>query len=289
LARTLTSALLVGLVVSTSACASAHSTPTTEPSVEFQRGYDQDLREDPTSFLTTVAAYYLGSGDTLILAAGERGWAEAELGSTSHGVRFIARPDALLVERDGARQSLDSGAHLALDDRFEASVSAQEQDWRVLIHDHDAARRTAFAGIAWFPVDPRWIVPAVWEPRATREPTLLQTSRGVSKTLYVAGSARFELLGAPAELLVFAYAAEPSAGEPMLIPFRDASSGRSSYAAGRYLELEGPTGASVVLDFNRATNPLCAYSEHYNCPMPPAFNRLEAAIEAGARAPDTTH
>ena len=44
-----------------------------------------------------------------------------------------------------------------------------------------------------------------------------------------------------------------------------------------------------VLDFNRATNPLCAYSEHYNCPMPPAFNRLEVALKAGARAPQPSH
>ena len=114
---------------------------------------------------------------------------------------------------------------------------------------------------------------------------LLQTSRGVSKTLYVAGTASFALDGMSASLLVFAYSAEPQPGEPMLIPFRDATSGQQSYAAGRYLEPEAPTGPTLTLDFNRATNPLCAYSEHYNCPMPPRFNVLPFAIEAGAAQP----
>lgn len=97
----------------------------------------------------------------------------------------------------------------------------------------------------------------------------------------------FEIDGVNASLRVFAYASEPSAGEGMLIPFRDATSGAQTYAGGRYLEIEGPDGAGLVLDFNRATNPLCAYSEHYNCPLPPRFNLLSVTINAGAKAPST--
>jgi uncharacterized protein (DUF1684 family) len=70
----------------------------------------------------------------------------------------------------------------------------------------------------------------------------------------------------------------------VLVPFTDQTTGQTTYPIGRYLTLEVPAGAgAVALDFNRATNPLCAYSPHFNCPIPPAGNRIEAAIEAGER------
>lgn len=196
-----------------------------------------------------------------------------------------ASNEALIVRYGAEQQRFEDSAVVALDARYTLSISRQEADWRVLVHDRDAPQRAGFPGVTWFPVDARQIVKAVFEAQSPREPMLLQTSRGVSKTLYVAGVASFERDGVSASLRVFAYSSEPQPGEPMLIPFRDATSGTQSYAAGRYLELEAPTGATVVLDFNRAINPLCAYSEHYNCPMPPSFNVLPFAVAAGAQAP----
>ncbi|HNR37719.1 MAG TPA: DUF1684 domain-containing protein, partial [Acidobacteriota bacterium] len=57
--------------------------------------------------------------------------------------------------------------------------------------------------------------------------------------------------------------------------------GAETYPAGRFLDLDEPAGETVVLDFNRAYNPLCNYSPAYNCPIPPAENRLPVAIRAG--------
>jgi uncharacterized protein len=85
---------------------------------------------------------------------------------------------------------------------------------------------------------------------------------------------------------VFGYAPEPAPDEPLLVPFRDETSSHESYTAGRYLEPTLPVAGQLLLDFNRATNPLCAYSEHYNCPVPPRFNTLPVAIRAGAMTPD---
>lgn len=69
------------------------------------------------------------------------------------------------------------------------------------------------------------------------------------------------------------------------LPFMDATTGKESYPAGRYVELEGPPGGPWVLDFNRAYNPYCAYGDpdRFACPVTPAENRLEVAIEAGER------
>ena len=276
---------LLGAALGLSACAAdpranastpevSSNTTATADSRAFQQAYNQQLRDDPVSFLTVVAAHYLAPGDAMAISI------------TSTITHDLEASHEALIVRDGAEQQrFEDNAVVTLDARYALSISRQEADWRVLVHDRDAPQRASFRGVTWFPVDARQIVAATYEAQAPREPMLLQTSRGVSKTLYVAGTATFALDGVTARLLVFAYSAEPQPAEPMLIPFRDATSGTQSYAAGRYLELVAPTGATLMLDFNRATNPLCAYSEHYNCPMPPRFNVLPFAVEAGAKRP----
>jgi uncharacterized protein (DUF1684 family) len=249
----------------------------------FQAQYEAELRADDRSFLTVVDAHYLAPGETLGLALVDGAWVE----HADASLRFESSAEALRVTTDEDVERFDDRASLPLDDegRFALGISRQGEAWRVLIHDRDAELRASFPGIEWFPPEATAIVDARFEPRASREPMLLQTSRGETKTLHVAGEAHFELAGEALSLLVFAYAPEPSEGEALLIPFRDATTGHESYAAGRYLEPSPPREGLLRLDFNRATNPLCAYSEHFNCPMPPRFNALSVAIRAGAMAP----
>lgn len=274
------------------------STPTAEPSGgagsvrseageaarAFQIEYERELRADEHSFLTVVAAHYLAPGRQLRLAWNGSAWAPTD----DDGIRFESTSEALLVERDAALQRIEDRGVIPADPEGRSSFTAsrQESDWRVFVHDRAAPMRTEFPGIAWFPIDAGMIVEARFEARAPREPSVVQTSRGVTKTLYIAGEATFELGGQPLELLVFGYTPEPTTDEPLLIPFRDETTGHESYTAGRYLEPTLPAGGQLLLDFNRATNPLCAYSEHYNCPMPPRFNTLPVAIRAGAMAPE---
>ena len=67
------------------------------------------------------------------------------------------------------------------------------------------------------------------------------------------------------------------------MPFRDGTSGRETYGAGRHLDIRVEANGSYVLDFNFAYNPYCAYSDAYSCPLPPAENWLPVRIEAGER------
>ncbi len=74
-------------------------------------------------------------------------------------------------------------------------------------------------------------------------------------------------------------------GRPTLfIPFRDATSGKETYGAGRYLEVEVNPSGRYVLDFNLAYNPYCAYSDLYICPLPPGENWLRVEIRGGEKA-----
>ena len=280
-----------------SACASS-TAPTSAPahanpelsgplaaSATFQADYEAQLRADEQSFLTAVAAYYVQPDHQLGLSPDTKTWAPSE----DARLRLRVGEQGVTLELDGEARQIKARTTLALDAqaRFSLVLSPQESSWRVLVHDRDADTRRNFPGIDWFPLDAAVIVEAHYLPDPARAATLLQTSRGETKTLYLAGALEFELDGHPQRLQAFAYTPELAPGEELLVPFRDATTGRQSYAAGRYLELHAPAEdePSLTLDFNRATNPLCAYSEHYNCPMPPRFNALEQGIEAGARAP----
>jgi uncharacterized protein (DUF1684 family) len=269
-------ALLLAALLGASACTTAPTAPpeSDEASIAasqaFQRDHDEELRAGP---LTTIAAHYLAPGDTITVSIAS----DIELS-------VAATADSLTV--DDQQYGIGGGIGIiGPGHRYSLLISHQEHAFRVLVRDRDAPQSASFPGVSWFPVDRQAIVTADYRAISPREPMLLQTSRGLSKTLHVAGEVTFEFDGTPAGLQVFAYGPEPEDGELMLIPFRDATSGAQTYAAGRYLEFEAPTSSTWVLDFNRATNPYCAYSEHYNCPIPPRFNVLPFAIEAGARSP----
>lgn len=79
----------------------------------------------------------------------------------------------------------------------------------------------------------------------------------------------------------------PEFKDYLFLPFRDASSAKSTYGGGRYLDAAIPKGTRILLDFNQAYNPYCAYSHHYSCPIPPSENTLKGAIIAGEKIPLT--
>ena len=99
---------------------------------------------------------------------------------------------------------------------------------------------------------------------------------------------KFMLKGKPMQLTVYrsiALARLPEYKDYLFLPFTDDTNGTATYAAGRYIDLtvKDFTGNSVVIDFNKAYNPYCAFSGGYSCPKPPEGNRLQIAVEAGEK------
>ena len=76
---------------------------------------------------------------------------------------------------------------------------------------------------------------------------------------------------------------DPWAGGELSLPFKAKTSGSETYSKGRYLFIEPMPGGKMLIDFNRAYNPFCAYNEKYTCPFAPEENRLEIAIRAGEK------
>jgi uncharacterized protein (DUF1684 family) len=151
--------------------------------------------------------------------------------------------------------------------------------------------RAGFAGLPYFPVDESFIADGLaLEPYEGDEPVQFEIpmTDGRLRPAERAGVFEFELGGRPLRLTAYRLAAshgEP--GETLFVPFLDATSGRETYGAGRYLDLEPEDDGSWTLDFNLAYHPSCVYDPHYSCPLTPSENRLQIRIEAGERlAPD---
>jgi hypothetical protein len=148
--------------------------------------------------------------------------------------------------------------------------------------------RPAFSGLAYFPVDEKLRVTArlVRDPEAPR--VVLATSQGMPREMVRYATLEFEIDGAPQKLVAFKAMPQRGHGHHdtmLFVPFRDATSGKESYGAARYLDLEESTSDAQPVDFNLAYNPYCAYdAEHFVCPFPPRENWLAAPIRAGEKS-----
>ncbi|KAB2364638.1 DUF1684 domain-containing protein [Actinomadura montaniterrae] len=147
----------------------------------------------------------------------------------------------------------------------------------------DHPLRTAFRGTPAFPPDPRWSVTGRYvafdEPRPT---TVGAAVEGLQHVYDAPGRIEFELDGRSLALTAF----NGKAPGELLVLFTDATSGVTTYAANRALFVAPPAAdGTVALDFNRAHNLPCAYTEFATCPLPPAENRLPVAVEAGEKIP----
>jgi uncharacterized protein (DUF1684 family) len=153
--------------------------------------------------------------------------------------------------------------------------------------------RSDFAGLKYYPANLAYRVQAQIVPFDNPETVQMATTTGHIRQQLRYGELHFKVNGQDLRLTGYLdphYAEHHHGhqhGVELFIPFRDATSGKESYGAGRYLEVqveENEDGAQVAtLDFNLAYSPYCAYNEAYSCPLPPAENVLHAPIEAGEK------
>jgi len=145
----------------------------------------------------------------------------------------------------------------------------------------DEQRGAAFPGLAYYEPDPayRFVLPL--EEHDTKESVTVETTADGEQTYLRWGAFTFEIDGETYSLQ--AYRPDREA-DRFWVPFRDETSGETTYGAGRYLDLEPDTHRvddGWILDFNAAYNPTCAYNHAYECPMIPPENWLDVRIEAG--------
>lgn len=147
------------------------------------------------------------------------------------------------------------------------------------VKDRESDRRTHFLGLDYFPIDPAWRIEAKWvefdEPRRVPITNIL----GLTSPAVVRGQAEFERDGKKFALLPI----DEGPGEPLFFVIADTTSGNETYGAARFVYADAPEGDKVILDFNRAENPPCAFTPFATCPLPPKENRLPFAVTAGEK------
>lgn len=136
-----------------------------------------------------------------------------------------------------------------------------------------------FVPLSYFPIDEGYAVPAQLQPADQRITATMPTSTGKLRRMTRIGTLVFTLKGQPLKLAAFMEEGSPR----LFVPFSDLTSGTETYQAGRYMNLDPTPSGIYVVDFNIAYHPYCYYNEEYDCPFPPAENRLAVPIRAGER------
>jgi len=197
-------------------------------------------------------------------------------------VSFKSLPDIQPTLRG---EVFTSGVLMTDVDKIEAGPKAfviirRGERYAVRMWDGNAEARKKFTDIDRFPLSKEWKIEARWESYEKPKPIKIQSViPGYVENYVVPGVAIFTLAGKE-------YRLEP-VGEPgarqLFFIFADKTNGSDTYGAGRFLYTDPAKDGKVVLDFNKAINPPCAFSSYTTCPLPPASNRLPVRIEAGEK------
>lgn len=144
-------------------------------------------------------------------------------------------------------------------------------------------QKESFTRLSYFEPNPEWRIEARVEENKNKDLLVLSTSDNKQKPFKKWGYAIFEKEGKEHRLLLLE-AAFGVPEESLFLPFSDATSTHETYGAGRYLDVDLPKNKKLILDFNKAYNPYCAYSDEYSCPFPPEENILPIAVNAGEKS-----
>lgn len=140
----------------------------------------------------------------------------------------------------------------------------------------------------FFPADANYKVAATFSAIDDTVGFMMPTSSKKAKKFTRYGVVSFEINGKPLQLTLYrnvALMADSVYKNHLFLPFTDLTSGEESYGGGRYIDLETTdiVNNKLTIDFNKAYNPYCTYSDGYNCPIPPRENDLSVAIKAGEK------
>jgi len=166
-------------------------------------------------------------------------------------------------------------------ERFTFLVLSRGDRLALRLYDRDNPARQRFTGIDHFPLAPELRITARFEPFAAPREVDHPTVLGTTQRAVLPGVATFTLAGQTLQLTPML---QPGPhGDELLFVFRDRTSGAETYPGGRFLVAAPPVDGHVILDFNRAYNPPCAFTAYATCPLPLPENRLTARIAAGEK------
>lgn len=147
--------------------------------------------------------------------------------------------------------------------------------------------RIDFESLEFFEPDTNYIVEAELVRTPEALPFSMPTTTGRESTEVVYGIAKFTLNGKDHELEIYQspeLITQAEYEDYLFLPFTDNTNGQETYGGGRYLDLRIPKGNKIILNFNKAYNPYCAYNKKFSCPIVPKVNNLDTEIKVGVKA-----
>lgn len=226
------------------------------------------MGSDPQSDVVLPASAPRRAGTLKMQAGAVRFEPAAGVSATVNGKPLTK--DALKPDSDPNPDALQIGT-------LKLTVIKRMDRTGIRMRDPDAVTRRNFTGCKWFPAAEKWRVKAKWvaypEPKKIKIINIL----GMSDDEPSPGYAEFTIGGKTQRL----YPVDEDGDLSFM--FKDATSGDTTYAPGRFLDADKPKDGFIVLDFNQAYNPPCAYIAFATCPLPPKQNTLAVAIEAGEK------
>jgi uncharacterized protein (DUF1684 family) len=246
-----------------------------ERSIEEWRMLRESRLRSPTGWFTLVDRLLLDEGDNelpigTITVQGGEARLRARPGVTLKGA--LAGERVLHSEEGGPSDTLE------LDGRL-YELFRRGDAFAVRVKDPQSPALRAFAGLEYFPIDPAWRIVARWERYQPPRQTVHQFDIGAGLPRQVPGRAHFEL----GERLFSLEPVLEQDARRLFFTFADETNHTESYPAGRFLYATPPAGDEVVLDFNMAFNPPCAFTAYATCPITPQQNRLPVAVSAGEK------
>ena len=142
--------------------------------------------------------------------------------------------------------------------------------------------RTQFVKLNYYPIETKYRYEFKLEREEDPDTLIMATNTGEERKAIKYGFFLFQVDGKSLQLTVFQFV-DSAEEKNLFIPFMDATNGKETYGAGRYIDLRQNDTDRYVIDFNMAYNPYCAYNPIYSCPIPPSENRLDVAIRAGEK------
>jgi uncharacterized protein len=242
----------------------------------WRHGREAALRRDG-GWLTVAGLLWLHEGRNTF-GTGAKEDIVLPAGPAQAGVFELHKGKVTAIVNGAARELRpDSDDAIALD-RLRLYVIQRSDKTGIRMKDPQSQFVRDFHGIEYFPPRPEYRVTAQFVPDPKKIP--ITNIIGQTEPEDSPGYVTFHLRGQE-------YRLRPVLDDPgskdLFFIFKDQTSGKETYGAGRFLDTDPPKNGKVVLDFNKAYNPPCAFTPYATCPLPPPENRLAVRIEAGER------
>jgi uncharacterized protein len=251
------------------------------------------LRTSPTSYLAAIDRVDFGQKNTLTIGKADDNDVRLtasdiephHLRVTLEGDRFrietVDSKAGFKIKNEVKRQAVVDPSYIQLG-RYQLRLSHQRFP-AIIVFDPQSPRFRNYKGVDYFPIDLSYRYELSLASDSKQKKVTILSTRGNRRTAERVGWFDF-YIGEQACRLEATRLLEPgSGGESVSIFFRDATGGKETYPLGRYVDVKKLKNGKYLLDFNLAYNAACAFSEYFNCPVPPKENTLSAAIRAGEK------